>query len=156
ERNPAALVELHALLFETMPLKDICRTRTRARADPAFGIHNPMPWDGSPAAERVQRITHEAGMTGHAGQAGDLAICRYAPPGNARDNGINITICTCFFRHESKATDEKVPHNLLTFGSLIFKHPSGQSLKINIPAFHIRADQLHTQPVADVHTFEAL
>ena len=74
QRHASVRVELHALRFQQPPLHQLAAGMSAAQADAAPRVDHAMPRHGGVLRERVQGVSHEAGLAGDPGEHRDVAV----------------------------------------------------------------------------------
>ena len=73
KRDHIALIELHSLAFEELPLTNVV-TAPRSEANLAFGVDHTVPGDATVAGKGIEGVADKTRMPGNTGDASDLTI----------------------------------------------------------------------------------
>ena len=91
KRHPPFGIEPYAFTLPKL-LLDQLRARDGADADPPAGIDHPVPGYSASFGQRMQRVAHLAGVTGQAGERGNLPIRGDVSSGDASDHVVNSLV----------------------------------------------------------------
>ena len=92
ERNTESNVEPNVLPLEAEALHRCRRTPVPAGTDSTFRVDHAMPGNAAAIVERIQRVSDEARLAGHACEPCDLSVRRDPATRDARDHRIDPAI----------------------------------------------------------------
>src|SRR6266542_2883820 len=89
QANAPSRVEDHLFQLEPEALENPRRAVAASDADPALGVHDPVPRNPAALIERAQGVADEARVAGQVRQPRDLSVSRHPPSRNAGHDRID-------------------------------------------------------------------